>query len=307
MCKVLQSAGVRTRVWVGEFSQWRSNMYIAPILVKEYGEPLDFNKIGVVASDSRFFRGVGQTSKGGVLYENSIFWNNKDSRVNKLTTSFDWGSNNVFFEDASAESMKYVKNAFKEYEKLGLVKPTQAPKDLMIYLPSPFRGDESFMKYEDMDGNSVRIQDCTSNVVNGERVLSLNGQNIKAIPEQDKVDLIVEYFYRGIDYVQLILTKNPKSIIAQARRRVVDENIKKGYSVSESEDRADKYLRETLIGDVFKNVTYTNNDEPNPNEMQKIYQSSQEEIQSGKEKRAKLIDMINDQIVNPTYKSNQAP
>ena len=59
--------------------------------------------------------------------------------------------------------------------------------------------------------------------------------------------------------------------------------------------------------DVFKNVTYTNNDEPNPNEMQKIYQSTQEEIQSGKEKRAKLIDMINDQIVNPTYKSNQAP
>ena len=35
--------------------------------------------------------------------------------------------------------------------------------------------------------------------------------------------------------------------------------------------------------------------------------ASQEEIQSGKEKRAKLIDMINDQIVNPTYKSNQAP
>jgi hypothetical protein len=307
MCKVLQSAGVRTRVWVGEFSQWRNNMYIAPILVKEYGEPLDFNKIGVVASDSRFFRGVGQTSKGGVLYENSLFWNNKDSRVDKLTTSFDWGSNQVFGEDASSESMKYVKNAFKEYEKLGLVKPTQAPKDLMIYLPSPFRGDESFMRYEDMDGNSVRIQDCTSNVVNGERVLTLNGKNIKAIPERDKVDLIVEYFYRGIDYVQLILTKNPKSIIAQARRRVADENIEKGYSVSESEDRADKYLRETLIGDVFKNVTYTNNDEPNPNEMQKIYQSSQEEIQSGKEKRAKLIDMINDQIVSPYYKSNQIP
>jgi len=203
--------------------------------------------------------------------------------------------------------MKYVKNAFKGYEKLGLVKPTQAPKDLMIYLPSPFNGTESFMRYEDVDGNSVRIEDCTVNVVNGERVLTFNQQNVRAIPQQDKVDLIVEYFYRGIDYVQLILTKNPKSIIAQARRRVVDKNIEKGYSVAESEDRADKYLREILIGDVFKNVTYTNNDEPNPNEMQKIYQSTQEEIQSGKEKRAKLIDMINDQIVNPTYKSNQAP
>jgi hypothetical protein len=268
---------------------------------------LDFNKIGVVASDSRFFRGVGQTSKGGVLYENSVFWNNKDDKVNKLTTSFEWGSNNVFFEDASAESMKYVKNAFKGYEKLGLVKPTQAPKDLMIYLPSPFSGTESFMKYEDVNGNSVKIEDTTIKVVNGERVLTLNGENIRAIPEQDKVDLIVEYFYRGIDYVQLILTKNPKAIIAQARRRVVDENIKKGFTVIESEDKADKYLREILIGDVFKNVTYTNNDEPNPNEMQKIYQSSQEEIQSGKEKRAKLIDMINDQIVNTAYKSNQAP
>lgn len=307
MCKVLQSAGVRTRVWIGEFSQWQSNMYIAPILVKEYGEPLDFNKIGVVASDSRFFRGVGETSKGGVLYENSVFWNNKDKKVNKLTTSFQWGSNNVFFEDASAESMKYVKNAFKGYEKLGLVKPTQAPKDLMIYLPSPFKGTESFMKYEDVNGKSVKIEDTTIKVVNGERVLTLNGENVRAIPEQDKVDLIVEYFYRGIDYVQLILTKNPKAIIAQARRRVVDENIKKGFTINESEDKADKYLREILIGDVFKNVTYTNNDEPNPNEMQKIYQSSQEEIQSGKEKRAKLIDMINDQIVNTTYKSNQAP
>ena len=307
MCKVLQSAGVRTRVWIGEFSEWQSNMYIAPILVKEYGEPLDFNKIGVVASDSRFFRGVGKTSKGGVLYENSVFWNNKDSRVNKLSTSFSWGRNLAFFEEASAESMKYVKNAFKGYEKLGMVKPTQAPKDLMIYLPSPFDGTESFMRYEDVDGNSVRIEDCTVNVINGERVLTFNQQNVRAIPQQDKVDLIVEYFYRGIDYVQLMLTKNRKAIISQARRRVVDKNIEKGYSVAESEDRADKYLREILIGDVFKNVTYTNNDESNPNEMQKIYQSTQEEIQSGKEKRAKLIDMINDQIVNPTYKSNQAP
>jgi hypothetical protein len=326
MCKVLQSAGVRTRIWIGEFSQYQSNMYIAPILAKEYGEPLDFNKIGVIASDSRYFRGVGQTSKGGVLYNNSVFWNNRDSKINRIssndddttegkkrkkegqkTKDFAWGQNLVFFEDESAESMKYVKNAFKGYEKLGMVKPTQAPKDLMIYLPSPFQGTESFVNYEDENGNSLQAKNLDVNVINGERIVTNNGNPVKIVPQQEKIDLVVEYFYRGIDYVQLILTKNPKAIISQARRRVVDKNIEKGYSVTESEDKADKYLREILIGDVFKNVTYTNNDEPNPNEMQKIYQSSQEEIQSGKEKRAKLIDMINDQIVNPTYKSNQAP
>lgn len=307
MCKVLQSAGVRTRIWVGEFSEYRNNMYIVPILAKEYGEPLDFNKLGVVVSDSRFFRGVGRTSKGGVLYDNSVFWNNKDSRVNILNTSFNWGSNTVFFEDASAESMKYVKNAFMGYEKLGLVKPTQASKDLMIYLPSPFRGDETFMRYEDKDGNSVRLTDTDVRVVQGERVLTYNGDIVKAIPQEEKVDLVIEYFYRGIDYVQLILSKNPKGIISQVRRRVTDKNIEKGDTVSVAEDKADKYLSEILIGDVFKNVTYTNNDDSNPNEMQKIYQSTQEEIQSGKEKRKKLIEMINDQIVNPSYKSNQTP
>lgn len=304
MCKVLQSAGVRTRIWVGEFSEYRGNMYIVPILAKEYGEPLDFNKLGVLVSDSRFFRGVGRTSKGGVLFDNSVFWNNKDNRVNVLDTSFSWGSNTVFFEEASAESMKYVKNAFMGYEKLGLVKPTQASKDLMIYLPSPFRGTESFMRYEDKDGNPINLTETTPRVIKGERVLTYRDEIVRAIPQEDKVDLVVQYFYRGIDYVQLILTKNPKAIISQVRRRVTDQNIENGDTVSEAEDKADKYLSEILIGDVFKNVTYTNNDESDPNEMQKIYQSTQEEIQSGKEKRRKLIDMINDQIVNPIYKSN---
>lgn len=307
MCKVLQNAGVRTRIWVGEFSEYYGNMYIVPILAKEYGEPLDFNKLGVVVSDSRFFRGVGRTSKGGVLYDNSVFWNSKDSRVNKLNTSFNWGSNTVFFEDASAESMKYVKNAFMGYEKLGMVKPTQASKDLMMYLPSPFRGDESFMRYEDKDGNPVKLTDTDVKVIQGERVLTYKADVVRAIPQEDKVDTVVEYFYRGIDYVQLILSKNPKGIISQIRRRVTDKNIEKGDTVSVAEDKADKYLSEILIGDVFKNVTYTNNDESDPNEMQKIYQSTPEEIQSGKEKRKKLIEMINDQIVNPSYKSNQTP
>ena len=307
MCKVLQSAGVRTRIWVGEFSQYNSNMYIAPILAKEYGEPLDFNKIGVVVSDSRFFRGVGRTSKGGVLYENSVFWNKKDSRVNKLNTSFSWGRNSVFFEEESAESMKYVKNAFMGYEKLGLVKPTQASKDLMMYLPSPFRGDEDFMRYEDKDGNAISIEDTVASVVKGERVLTYRGDVVRAIPQEDKVDLVVEYFYRGVDYVQLVLSKNPKAIISQVKRRVTDKHIEEGDEVSVAEGKADKYLAEILIGDVFKNVTYTNNDESDPNEMQKIYQSSKEEIESGKEKRKKLIEMINDQIINTRYKSNQTP
>ena len=44
MCKVLQNAGVRTRIWVGEFSQYRGNMYVVPILAKEYGLLIDWNK-----------------------------------------------------------------------------------------------------------------------------------------------------------------------------------------------------------------------------------------------------------------------
>ena len=307
MSKILQSAGVRTRIWAGEFSIYNQNLYIAPILVKEYGDPLDLNTVGVIVSDSRFFRGVGRTSKGGVLYGNSKFWNDKDKRVKLLNTSFNWGSNNCLLEDASSETMKYVKNAFKEYEKLGLVKPTQAPKDLMMYLPSPFKGDEKFMTYEDEDGNSVDLKNAEARVVNGERVLYYNDKILIAKPIQDNVDLVVEYFYRGMDYVQLLLSKNPKAIISQARRRVIDKEIEKGSSESDSIYRADEYLSKILINDVFKNVTYTNNDEDNPNMMQKIYQSTKDEIISGKEKRKKLLDMINDQIVTESFKSQKTP
>jgi hypothetical protein len=81
--------------------------------------------------------------------------------------------------------------------------------------------------------------------------------------------------------------------------------LKKGESSDEATENADKYLSETLIGDVFKNLDYTNNDEKNPNILQKTYMSSQSEVQDGEELRRNLILMINEQIKTPRYKSTQ--
>lgn len=302
VAKVLQTAGVRTRIWSGEFFENSDNLFIAPTLVKEYGDPLDLTTVGIVVSDARYFRGLGSNAFGGVSYNTKKYWNEIDNRVD-LLSQFNWGESNVLNEEESSFAMKYVKNAFKVYEDKGLVKPSQTSKDLMIYLPSPFRGDEKFIEFKDSQGNNVNISNVEVEVKRGEATYKYQGEILTPKPIEEKVDRVKQAFYRGIDYISLILTKNPRGVIFGIKRRVFDESIKNGDSTVEADRQANLYLSSYLIGDVFKNVSYTVNNEDNPNKMQEIYMSSKEEIEQGKEKRKKLLGLINEQITDPNLKS----
>lgn len=305
IARVLQSAGVRTRIWSGEFSSDNSmsKLNIVPSLLKEYGDPLDLNKLGVIVSDSRFFRALNSNALGGYLRYLSDFWRKEDSRVPELT-SFSWGSGYPLNEEACASIMPYIRNAFFEYEKRGLVKPTQAMKKLMIYLPSPFDGTESYMEYFDQNNNPISLQDTTLEVVGGEAIYKYNGEPIVAKPIESIKERVKESFYRGIDYISLILSKNPRGVVSGIRKRIIDKLIKDGFSTTEADDRADRYLSQTLWGDVFKNITYTVNDEDNPNILQKAYMSSPQEIEEGKEQRRKLLAIINEQIKNTSLQAS---
>lgn len=308
IARVLQNAGVRTRIWSGEFSSKSDlqSVSIVPTLLKEYGDPLDLNKLGVIVSDSRYFRGLNSNALGGYLRSIQDYWHNLDNRVNQMN-SFNWGSSYPLNEDACLSVMPYIRNSFFEYEKRGLVKPTQAMKDLMIYLPSPFEGTEKYMEYFDQNNNPIRLEDTTVEVIGGEAIYKYNGEPIIARPIESIKEQVKEYFYRGIDYVSLILSKNPRGVVSGVRKRIIDKAINDGVSSSDAEIRADRYLGQTLWGDVFKNITYTVNDESNPNILQKMYMSTPAEIEQGKEKRKKLLGIINEQIKDANLQSALTP
>ena len=92
----------------------------------------------------------------------------------------------------------------------------------------------------------------------------------------------IEAFNRNIDYISLMISKNPKGVISRIRNRQIED-----FNFSESE--ADRYLSDILSGDVFKNISFTNNDVDNPNAIQKSLMSTKEEIIEGKKTRKKII------------------
>lgn len=305
IAKLLEQAGVKTRIWSGEWTSYynnRRNLYIQNSLIKEYGEPLDLNKIGVIVSDSRFFRGLGSNAKFGFFYDLQQFWRKKDSSIPKLT-DLNWGSNSPLTEDKARDVMKYLRNAYYKYDSLGLVKPTQANKNLMLYLTSPFRGDESWFNFEDEDGNVYKADNSVeTRIEKGEVTYLVKGKVVKPVFEDWATQRVVESFNRNIDFISLLLSKNPKGVVSRVKNRQTDKYIKEGQSSDMASENADKYLSEILAKDVFKSIDYTNNDEDNPNELQKMYMSSKAEIEEGEKLRRSLISMINEQIESPIYK-----
>ena len=308
IAKLLEQAGVRTRIWSGEWSTYynsKRNAYVQNSLIKEYGEPLDLNKIGVIVADSRYFRGLGSNAKFGYFYDLQNFWKQKDNSLPTLT-DLNWGSSSPMSEEEARNFMKYVRNAYYEYDKLGLVKPTQASKNLMLYLTSPFDGSEVWFEFKDKDGKTYEPSEINSRISGGAISYFTNDGTVVFQSFKDWAkDRVVESFNRNLDYISLMLSKNPKGVISRVRNRELESNLEKGESSDEATENADKYLSETLIGDVFKNLDYTNNDEKNPNILQKTYMSSQSEVQDGEELRRNLILMINEQIKTPRYKSTQ--
>ena len=295
IAKLLETAGVNTRIWSGEFSSFNGNAYIQTALIKEYGTPLDLNQTAVLVSDSRYFRGLGSNAKFGFFYNLQNEFVKIDDSIDKLK-NLDWGSSRPFNGEDVVAIMPYLRNAYYYYANVGKVKPTQANKNLMLAMSTPFKGDEDWFYFEDFEGN--RLPDGktpTFKVTRGQVKYIYKGKEVKAMFKDFAKEKTIEAFNRNIDYISLMISKNPKGVISRIRNRQIED-----FNFSESE--ADRYLSDILSGDVFKNISFTNNDVDNPNAIQKSLMSTKEEIIEGKKTRKKIITMINDQIKSSEYK-----
>jgi len=297
IAKLLETAGVKTRIWSGEFSSFNDNVYVQTSLIKEYGTPLDLNKTAVIVSDSRYFRGLGCNAKFGYFYNLQNEYRKIDSTIKELK-SLSWGRSIPFKGDDVLATMPYLRNAYYYFANLGKVKPTQANKNLMLAMSTPFRGDENWFYFEDEEGNKLPDgAKINATVTKGKVKYMYNGKEVNTFFEDFAKEKTIVSFNRNIDYIALVLSKNPKGVISRIRNRQIE---KYGFT----QDEADKYLSETLSKDVFKNISFTVNNVTKPNEIQKSFMSSDEEIIEGKKLRKKLISMINEQIKSPVYKFN---
>ena len=125
LARVLERAGVRTRVFATSFMKTRTdNFMVSPILVKEYGSPLDLNKLAIFTSDKRLFRFHIFNSLLGWFVENG------DLRTTHYQT---YG---VYNNDIYA-LMPRVKNYYQYQMEKGTMPKTNIDKGLMIFGGTP--------------------------------------------------------------------------------------------------------------------------------------------------------------------------
>jgi len=125
LARVLERAGVRTRVFATSFMKSRTdNFMVSPILVKEYGSPLDLNKLAIFTSDKRLFRFHIFNSLLGWFVENG------DLRTTHYQT---YG---VYNNDIYA-LMPRVKNYYQYQMEKGTMPKTNIDKGLMIFGGTP--------------------------------------------------------------------------------------------------------------------------------------------------------------------------
>ena len=127
LARVLERAGVRTRVFATSFMKaFRENneIMVSPILVKEYGAPLDLNKLAIYTSDKRFFRFHSFNAFLGWFVENG------DLKTNHAKTTM--LSNKEIYE-----MMPRVKNYYQYHMEKGAMPKTNIDKGLMIFGGTP--------------------------------------------------------------------------------------------------------------------------------------------------------------------------
>ena len=127
LARVLERAGVRTRVFATSFMRaFRENneIMVSPILVKEYGVPLDLNKLAIYTSDKRFFRFHSFNAFLGWFVENG------DLRTNHSRTTM--LSNAEIYQ-----MMPRVKNYYQYQMDKGTFPKNNIDKGLMIFGGTP--------------------------------------------------------------------------------------------------------------------------------------------------------------------------
>lgn len=125
LARVLERAGVRTRVFATSFMKTRSdNFMVSPILVKEYGSPLDLNKLAIFTADKRLFRFHLFNALLGWFVENG------DLRTAHYNT-YGVYNNEIY------ALMPRVKNYYQYQMEKGAMPKTNIDKGLMIFGGTP--------------------------------------------------------------------------------------------------------------------------------------------------------------------------
>jgi hypothetical protein len=228
---VLERAGVRTRVFATSFMKSRNdNFMVSPILVKEYGEPLDLNKLAIFTADKRLYRYH--------IFNSLLGWfvQNGDLRTNHSNT---YG----VYNDEIYSLMPRVKNYYQYQMERGTFSKTNIDKGLMIF-----------------GGTQVAPSDRLDNPL-----------------VQQK---IINEFYRISDYVSLMMSKKPDSVIKKIFERESDRRI--------PENEVAQTLRNTIT-QILAPVRRP----ANPTEDDLILTDSDKDFKQQDEKRAELLELIN--------------
>jgi len=236
LSRVLERAGVRTRIFATNFMKviGDTNYMVTPILVKEYGEPLDLNKLAIYTSDIRLFRYHLFNSLLGWFVENG------DLRSNH-------GRHRILSTSEIYAIMPRVKNYYQYLMEKGKIPQSNIDKGLMIFGGTPI----------DLD-----------------------------YPERDKLNYestqkkIVNEFYRISDYVSLMMSKKPDSVIKKIFEREKDRKI--------PENKVAQTLRNTIT-QILAPVRRPDN--PTYDDLQLT--DSDKDFKQQDEKRAELLELIN--------------
>jgi hypothetical protein len=233
LARVLERAGVRTRVFATSFMQsypTGDNKMVSPILVKEYGEPLDLNKLAIYTSDKRFFRFHSFNAFLGWFAENG------DLETDHTQTTM--LSNSEIYE-----IMPRVKNYYQYQMDKGIFPKSNIDKGLMIFGGTPTNpGDK------------------------------LNNPMVEK--------KIIDEFYKISDYVSLMMSKKPDSVIKKIFEREEDRKI--------SKQEVAQNLRNTIT-----QILAPIRRPANPTEDDLILTDSDKDFKQQDEKRAELLELIN--------------
>jgi hypothetical protein len=234
LARVLERAGVRTRVFATSFMQsymtQSDNIMVSPILVKEYGVPLDLNKLAIYTSDKRFFRFHSFNAFLGWFKENG------DLETDHSHTTM--LSNSEIYQ-----MMPRVKNYYQYQMDRGTFPKTNIDKGLMIF-----------------GGTPTAPSDLLSS------------------PSVQKK--IIDEFYKISDYVSLMMSKKPNSVIKKIFEREEDRKI--------SKQEVAQTLRNTIT-QILAPVRRPSN----PTEDDLILTDSDKDFKQQDERRAELLELIN--------------
>jgi hypothetical protein len=206
LAKTLEKSGVKVRIFTywSNYDMEYSNHMVINTMVKNYGEPIDINKLAVYTSDTRFYRYYLFNSYLGIRYLTSGKRGSSFTTATTRPTQF------------SSQFLPMLRNYVSYKIKEGTFPAQIVDPRLMISVPMDVSDGE-------------KINDPTTD------------------------NKIMESYYSALDYIQINISKTPKSVI----KEIYDRKKKDGQGVVQIK----QYLR-GLISDVYTPTTELQSDSP---------------------------------------------